>query len=100
MRVALQGEAPRARPLIYSDDSSYIQARVVLHGQVVDVGFDDFLAIYVKRLSLKFELGATEDNRLSFVVSGKPELVDMLITVCWLGPDQALVIDLKADYQY
>lgn len=73
-------------------------ARVSLHGRVVGVGFEDFLESYVRRLGLDVKIDRPEGPLFSFVVSGKPELIDMLLTVCWLGPGQALVDNLDADF--
>lgn len=73
-------------------------ARVNLHGRVVGVGFEDFLESYVRRLSLDVKIDRLDGPLFTFVVSGKPELIDMLLTVCWLGPGQALVDDVNADF--
>lgn len=98
MRVSMQGQEVGPRPLIYSDSVPLTEAHVCLHGRVVDVGFEDFLSAYYTRLGLNLRIDHASGDRLQFDVSGKPELVDMLLTVCWLGPSAAMVNEVKVDF--
>ncbi len=98
MRISMQGQAAGSRPLSYSNELSHAIAKIRLRGRVVDVGFEDFLESYVRRLTLDLKIDDRDGDLFSFLVSGKPELIDMLLTVCWLGPHQALVDDIQADF--
>lgn len=70
-------------------------ARVNVRGRVADVGFEDFIESYARRLKLDVTIDRPDGDLLAFVVAGKPELIDMLLTVCWLGPRRALVDDIE-----
>lgn len=98
MRVSMQGQEVGARPLIFSDATPYAEAHVSLHGRVVGVGFEEFLFAYDERLGLNLRILQVTANSLEFSISGKPELLDMLFTVCWLGPGEAMVDDVATRF--
>ena len=98
MRVSMQGQEAGPRPLIYSGSLPRALAHVSLRGRVVGVGFEEFLSVYHERLGLELNIEHATGYQLRFDVAGKPELVDMLLTVCWLGPSDAMVEAVEADF--
>lgn len=70
------------------------QSLVSIRGKVIGVGFDDFLDYYLHRLNLETLSVDFHGDRISVVVRGHEDLVDMLSMACWLGPSAALVDDV------
>ncbi|MBN9602056.1 MAG: acylphosphatase [Afipia felis] len=69
--------------------------RVCIAGDVKNVDFEAFLEFYVKRLDLRRVAIASREDCIEIDLQGPPELVDMLIIACWLGPPRAAVSDVS-----
>jgi acylphosphatase len=65
--------------------------RLVIVGRVKDVGFEEFAALYARRLSLAGRFTQMGGGRLEIELCGPHELIEMFETACWLGPREALV---------
>lgn len=72
--------------------------RVSIMGVIEDVGFEDFIEFYVKRLNLAKAAMTSRKNCIELDLQGPPELVDMLVIACWLGPPRAAVNDVSLSH--
>jgi acylphosphatase len=66
-------------------------ALLIIVGKVEDVGFEEFAALYARRLSLAGRFTQLGGGRLEIELCGFRELIEMFETACWLGPREALV---------
>jgi acylphosphatase len=74
-------------------------ARLIILGEVDNVGFEEFAMLYARRLSLSGRLTPSGGGRLDIELYGRHELIEMFEMACWLGPRRALVDSVTTSFE-
>lgn len=75
------------------------RAEITIMGKVVDVNFRSNSKKFANQLELSGWVQNEEPNKVIIIVEGEKEKIEKLIEWCKTGPEQAIVENIKVNWQ-